>query len=48
MSDDSICRNRLYQCDGCGFVGREQDAENHQLQCENPMTLLNPGESDYS
>ena len=27
MSDDIICRNRVYECLGCGFVGREREAD---------------------
>lgn len=40
MSDDIICRNRVYECLGCGFVGREQVAVEHQLKCENPMVQI--------
>jgi len=39
--DDVICENRIYECLGCGFVGREQKAEEHQIKCDNPMRLLN-------
>ena len=39
--DDVICENRIYECLGCGFVGREQKAEEHQIKCDNPMKLLN-------
>ncbi len=38
--DEVICRNRVYQCLGCGFVGREQAAEEHQITCDNPMELV--------
>jgi len=38
--DDIICRNRIYECLGCGFVGREKEAEEHQWKCDNPMELL--------
>lgn len=39
-TDDIICENRVYECLGCGFVGRELEAEEHQLKCDNPMKLL--------
>lgn len=39
-SDEIICRNRVYECLGCGFVGREQAADEHQAKCDNPMRLL--------
>lgn len=38
-ADDVICRNRVYECQ-CGFVGREEAAEEHQCTCELPMELL--------
>lgn len=38
--DDVICRNRIYECLGCGFVGNEQETEEHQIQCDNPMRQL--------
>jgi len=38
--NEVICRNRIYQCLGCGFVGREQEAEQHQITCDNPMELV--------
>jgi len=38
--DEIICRNRIYECLGCGFVGREPAAEEHQILCDNPMELL--------
>ena len=38
--DEVICRNRVYQCLGCGFVGKEQAAEQHQITCDNPMELV--------
>lgn len=38
-TDEIICRNRIYQCQ-CGFVGREQAAEEHQLKCELPMEQI--------
>lgn len=41
MSDDVICRNRIYVCLGCGFVGREQAAEEHQIKCDSPMENVN-------
>ena len=40
MSDDIIYRNRIYECLGCGFVGREQEAEEHQIECDNPMRQI--------
>jgi len=40
MSDDIICRNRIYECLGCGYVGAEEEAQEHQIQCDNPMRQL--------
>lgn len=40
MSHDFICRNRVYECLGCGFIGREREAEEHQWKCESPMRQL--------
>lgn len=37
---DLICRNRVYECLGCGFVGREEKAEEHQVKCDSPMRQL--------
>ena len=39
-SDDIICENRIYECLGCGFVGREQAAGEHQIECDNPMERI--------
>ena len=39
-TDDIICENRVYECEGCGFVGRERAALEHQYKCDNPMRLL--------
>lgn len=39
-TDDIICENRIYQCSGCGFVGREQAADEHQAECDNPMEQI--------
>jgi len=39
LIDNIICENRIYQCQ-CGFVGREQAAEEHQLKCELPMEQI--------
>ena len=39
-TDDIICRNRVYVCQGCGFIGRERKAEEHQVKCDSPMELL--------
>ena len=38
--DDIICENRVYECLGCGFVGREHKAVEHQAKCDNPMKLV--------
>jgi len=43
MSDDIICRNRVFECLGCGFVGREQKAVEHQIKCDNPMRQVTKG-----
>ena len=40
VSDDTICKNRVYQCLGCGFVGREKEADEHQAECDNPMEQI--------
>ncbi len=37
---DIVCKNRVYQCLGCDFVGSEQSALDHQVECDNPMELL--------
>ena len=34
MSDDIICENRVYHCLGCGFVGREKEANDHPVAIE--------------
>ena len=39
MSEDFICKNRVYECQ-CGFVGREQAAEEHQWKCDLPMEQI--------
>lgn len=39
-ADDVTCRNRIYRCMGCGFIGREKEADEHQVKCDNPMELL--------
>lgn len=39
MSDDFICRSRIYQCT-CGFVGAEEKAMDHQVKCDNPMERI--------
>ncbi len=39
-TDDIICRNRVYVCQGCGFIGRERKAEEHQVKCDSSMELL--------
>lgn len=41
--DDVICKNRVYECLGCGFVGREEKAEEHQIECDNPMKIVKAG-----
>ena len=45
MSDDTICKNRVYQCHGCEFIGREKEAEEHQIKCDSPMSILKGVES---
>lgn len=37
--DDIICENRVYECQ-CGFVGREQAAEEHQCKCDLSMEQI--------
>lgn len=39
-ANNIICENRVYECLGCGFVGREQAANDHQTECDNPMKHL--------
>lgn len=39
IADDIICRNRIYKCLGCDFVGNEDKALDHQIQCDHPMEL---------
>lgn len=39
MSDD-IAYLRVYKCAGCGFVGAEEKALEHQVKCDNPMELI--------
>ncbi|KKN55034.1 hypothetical protein LCGC14_0586350 [marine sediment metagenome] len=39
-ADDIICENRVYKCLGCGFVGLEREADEHQVKCDNPMELI--------
>lgn len=38
--DDIICKSRIYECLGCGFIGSEQEAEEHQIKCDNPMEMI--------
>ena len=39
-TDDIICRNRFYRCLGCGFMGTEKEADEHQWKCDNPMERI--------
>lgn len=32
--------NRLFKCLGCGFIGFEQEAINHQVLCDNAMERI--------
>ncbi len=36
---DIMCESRVYECQ-CGFVGAENSALDHQVECDLPMELL--------
>lgn len=38
--DDVICKTRIYECLGCGFVGSEEKADEHQIKCDSPMRQI--------
>ena len=38
-TEDIICRSRIYECK-CGFVGTEEKALQHQIECDLPMELV--------
>ena len=43
MSDDITSSNRVYQCLGCGYVGDELAALEHQTKCDNAVKEITKG-----